>query len=400
MENNFTLIGVDGGATKVSAWEINVDKENTKFTLSDNNVIKKYHDYPSFIDNYKPVDIKIQLDEMSKQINLTEEEKQHGEAYLDAVSDAIIEIAKKSNAKKLLIGIGMPGLKTKDKRGISALANGPRLPQYSDYIEKKLKQNQIELFAPIAHLGSDADYCGFGEEFSVDGKFANVENSYYIGGGTGVADVLKLNGKVVPFDNTKSWLAKTWEMKNTNGISMEKYISASGIQTIYGNYANISFKELTEKEIYTPQIIELALNNDVNAKKTIAEVVKAIALLFFERITTIYFGSQDIFDFVNPNKEKLTANHEYKNTLLESIIVGQRLGDYLEESKGKGVFWESIISELTELFLNFKMTDEKFNNHYMINNKFNEAIIQISKLREAPAIGAGIDAYLNGKWKK
>ena len=133
----------------------------------------------------------------------------------------------------------MPGMKTKDKHGISAIANGPRMPKYCQYIENKLEKNGIELLTPIDHLGSDADYCGLGEEFSSDGSFTNYKNSYYIGGGTGVADALKLNDKVTPFDQTKKWIAKTWEMKNDYGISMERYTSASGIQSIYGNYANI-----------------------------------------------------------------------------------------------------------------------------------------------------------------
>lgn len=394
MGKEVTLIGVDGGATKVSAWEIKVNEKNTSFILEDNNIQKRYDQYSSFISNFKPIDIKIQLEQMNKNIELTEEEKGHGKAYLNAAADAIIELAQKYSAKKLLIGIGMPGLKTKDKRGISALANGPRMPIYCKYIEDKLEKNGIELLFPIDHLGSDADYCGLGEEFSSKGSFSNYKNSYYIGGGTGVADALKLNGIVIPFDKTKKWLAKTWEMKNENGISMEKYTSASGIQSIYGNYANISFQELTDKKIYTPQIIDLALKNDKNAKKTISEIVKALSLLFFERLTTVYFGSQNLFDFVNPNKEKLNSNHKYKNTLLESIIVGQRLGDYLEDSKGKGIFWEPIIVELTKLISNSNFVDDKFKNYYLRDNKFNESKIQISKLREAPAIGAGIDAYL------
>ena len=397
MGERITLIGVDGGATKVSAWEINIDKTKTTFTLGKNNIQKRYNDYTSFIPEFKPVDIKIQLDEMNKTINLTNEEKQQGKAYLDAASDAIIELAKKSNTKQLLIGIGMPGLKTADKRGISALANGPRMPEYCKYIENKLQENRIELITPIDHLGSDADYCGLGEEFSSEGLFTNSQNSYYIGGGTGVADAMKLDGKVIPFDKIKPWMAKTWEMKNSDDISMEKYTSASGIQSVYGHYANISFQELTEKEIYTPQIIDLALQNDENAKKTIDEIVKSLALLFFERLTTVYFGSQNLFEFVNPNKEKLDSNHKYKDTLLESIIVGQRLGDYLEESKGKGIFWESIIDELTKLILDADFTDDRFENYYLINNRFDESKIKISKLREAPAIGAGIDAYLTYK---
>jgi hypothetical protein len=35
--------------------------------------------------------------------------------------------------------------------------------------------------------------------------------------------------------------------------------------------------------------------------------------------------------------------------------------------------------------------------HYLTDGKFNLELIAISKLREAPAIGAGVDAWLNYK---
>ena len=67
--------------------------------------------------------------------------------------------------------------------------------------------------------------------------FEDVENAYYLGGGTGAADALKLHGKLISFDKCKNWIAKTWEMSDKNGKSMEIYCSANGIQSIYGDLA-------------------------------------------------------------------------------------------------------------------------------------------------------------------
>jgi len=196
------LLGIDGGATKISGWI--VDKQKKGFNLTDINVQKKYSEYSSYSGKFKPVDIKVQLTEINTGINLTGNEKEQGLAYMNAASDVIINLAKYNPGVKLLIGIGMPGLKTNDKRGISALANGPRMPGFVDYIEGRLKEKGID-FISISHLGSDADYCGIGEEYDIAGMFRDVENAYYLGGGTGVADAMKLRGELMTFDNMKSY---------------------------------------------------------------------------------------------------------------------------------------------------------------------------------------------------
>lgn len=394
MENRI-IIGIDGGATKVSGWIIKYSKENHLFRISDINIQKKYSDYSDFNSGYTPVDIKTQLSEMNSGVLLTGEEMKQGNIYMTAVSDVIIELLKKFPDKKALVGIGMPGLKTNNKRGIVALANGPRMPEYSEFIESRLQHSSKSLLAPIAHLGSDADYCGLGEEYSEDGLFKDVKNAYYLGGGTGVADAMKLDGYLVPFDNAKPWIAKAWEMKSDKDISLERYASASGIQSIFSDYSSIPVEELNEKQIFPPQILEKALRNDKAALSTINDISYYIAKLIFERILTVYSGWSNIFSFVNPAKNIDLVNHEFTGTLLDRIIIGQRLGDLMQSSKNTKLLWNQIISTLSFLFQNVK--DKNLTEHYLQNGDFNAKIIDISRLREAPAIGAGVDAYLTFK---
>ncbi|MBA7568940.1 hypothetical protein ES708_10677 [subsurface metagenome] len=389
---NILLIGIDGGATKVSGWVINYQEQTQLFQISDINLQKKYSDYPDFNPGYTPVDIKTQLDEMNKEIHLTREEKKQGDVYMKTAADVIIGLLKKFPEKKALIGIGMPGLKTADKRGISAIANGPRMPGYSEFIELKIKEENLTPGAPIAHLGSDADYCGLGEEYSADGLFKDVQNAYYLGGGTGVADALKLEGKLIPFDQAKSWIAKAWEMLCDTGISFERYASASGIQFIYSHYSNIPVEELNNNHIYPPQILEKALSDDKAAIDTINDVSIYIATLIYERITTIYSGWFGLFSFVNPARELTEKDHKYRGVLLDRIIIGQRLGDLLDDSKQTPLLWSRIIERLSELFS--KSNDNRLKKKYLQNGRFREDFIAISRLREAPAIGAGVDAWI------
>jgi len=386
------LIGVDGGATKVSGWVINYLEKTQMFQISGINLQKKYSDYTDFNPGYTPVDIKTQLDEMNKEIHLTYEEKKQGEVYMKTAADVITGLLKKFPEKKALIGIGMPGLKTADKRGISAIANGPRMPGYSEFIELKIKEENLTLGSPIAHLGSDADYCGLGEEYSADGLFRDVQNAYYLGGGTGVADALKLKGKLIPFDKTKSWIAKAWEMLCNKGISFERYASAAGIQFIYSSYSNIPVEELNNNHIYPPQILEKALSDDKAAVDTINNVSFNIATLIYERITTIYSGWSGLFSFINPARELTEKDHKYRGVLLDRIIIGQRLGDLLDDSKQTPLLWNGVIERLSELFN--KNNENRLKKNYLQNGRFREDLIAISKLREAPAIGAGVDAWL------
>ncbi len=390
---NAILIGIDGGATKLSGWAVEFNEYTQLFRLGNLNIQKKYSDYQGYNESFKPVDIKTQLEEMNSHIFIAGEEKVQADIYMKAAADVTIELLQTNKDKKALIGIGMPGLKTKDLRGISAIANGPRMPAYCDFLEEKIDEQSLELLAPIAHLGSDADYCGLGEEYSENGLFRNIDNAYYLGGGTGVADALKLNGKLLRFDHAKHWIAKAWEMKSEKGNSLEQYASASGIQKFYSHYSKISIQDLNKNQIFPTQILEKALRNEKAAYNTINEVGKHLAELIFERITTVYKGWSGIFSFINPNREMLKSDHEYRGILLERIVIGQRLGDLLLQSRETNILWPEVLKDLCEMI--HTSGDKKLMEHYLKNGKFHEEIIKISRLREAPALGAGIDAFIS-----
>ena len=96
------------------------------------------------------------------------------------------------------------------------------------------------------------DYCGIGELYASDGSFQNTRNAYYLGGGTGAADALLLRGKLVPFDRIKPWMAKTWELKNHQELSLERFASASGFQFLYSVHSNIPIERLNADNIFPP----------------------------------------------------------------------------------------------------------------------------------------------------
>ena len=391
MGKDYLLIGVDGGATKVSGWSIDINTEENTFNLGEIHAERSYRDIPGYIADFKPIEVTTQLKERETgAINPTNDEKQQAAVYVEACAQVVEDIVSVNKQNSVLVGLGMPGLKTENKRGISALANGPRMIHYCDQLEKRLEIKDIQFLSRIDHIGSDADYCGIGENYSAEGLFKDIKNGYYLGGGTGVADAMKLNKKLVPFDETKEWIAKTWEMKSNDGRSLERFASAGGIQNIYAEHSKTDVSELNNKQIFPYQVAELAVRGEEAAIKTYQEVVKNISLLLYERISTLYGGWQSIFTFVNPNRSGLSDQHPYIGFLFDKIIIGQRLGDVFDSEAGLKFLKMPVMKELENHIQSSSILDARAKNHY--SNL--EGLLFTSKLREAPVIGAGIDAYL------
>ena len=397
MDNNIILIGLDGGATKISGWTINVDPGKLSFTLGDTNVQKEYRTYEAYRPDFRAVDIKKQLRGFNSGIVIpTETEKVQAQAYTQACIDVLMEIAAENPGRPVLAGLGMPGLKMSDQRGIAVLLNGPRIPDYCQTVESAINKLGIKLIVPFQRIGSDADYCGIGEEYSAAGSFRDVASAYYLGGGTGTADALKIDGELIPFDKAKDWLAKSWELQNDKGKSLERYASAGGIQSIYSDYSGIAVDDLNRAQIFPDQILERAVEGEQDAVKTFRDISKYLAKLIFERMRTIFSGWKQDFSFMNPSREGLSRNHHFTGTLLDRIIFGQRLAVLLEASKSTTQLWQPLLDNLTDLVF-FSAENQTFKDHYLRDGQFNPDLIINTALREAPAIGAGIDAYLHYK---
>ena len=385
------IIGVDGGGTKVTAGII--EKQQDIFCLNKSYSNRYYLENPDFDFGFSPINMSIQLRELkANKIKPTSAEIAQGKSIINSFRDVILDL---NISSPVLIGIGMVGLKTPDKRGIGAMANGPRMPKFCAHLEQLLQDANIELKYPIRQLGSDADYCGIGEEYGDGGMFKDVQNAYYLGGGTGTADGLKLNGNLIPFDDAKSWIAKTWEIKNDQNISLEPYASVGGTQSLYSNYAKIPLRKLQQDSVYGDIIFSRALDNEEAALLTFSEVSNYMAKLIFERLETIYSGWQNRFEFLDPDHGNLEVNHPYQKTLLDRIIIGQRLGKLLDKSREPMLFWEPFQRDLYNNIEQSKTLTLEAKDHYLDGKNINQNLIMTSQLEHAPVLGAGIAATHN-----
>mgnify|MGYP006254081609 FL=1 len=144
----------------------------------------------------------------SSNISLTDEEIDQGNVIIETIvsSIKIIEDYK--------IGLCFPGLKSHE--GIVVMANGPRIPNLTHHIN------------PVKNILNDSDCCVIGELKSTIGMMQDTENGIYIGGGTGIADGIILNGEILNITDTVG-VPRCWEISVSSNETVETLLSPAGI---------------------------------------------------------------------------------------------------------------------------------------------------------------------------
>lgn len=385
---DFDLIGIDGGATEVKAHLILLEGAPSapKFRLGDIHAMRKYERVGDFAPLPVPEQLK-QRDENNIQQSPAEVEQ--AELYIDAVAQVVKEIVSSpGRSRRVLIGIGFPGLKTADGRGINVILNGPRMPKFLERLEEKLRAMNIEPVKPIARLGSDADYCGIGEQYAEGGAFRDVQNAYYAGCGTGVADAMKLQGKLVTFDAAKEWIQKAWQMMSPLGVTSEKVVSAKSMNMLYAALMGAEGDSLVLAGRF-PQ--DDALKGNALAKCVMQTVATVLADMLFERLQTIACGRHALSWRGTPYAA-LKSDHPYRGTMLDRLIIGQRLGFVFSEERYREVFRRPLEEALARLIA-VRGSSELKSRYLKADGSLADGVVVGSCLRAAPAIGAGVAAY-------
>ncbi len=335
------LIGVDGGATEVKAHAVAADPpENPhSFRLRPEHAARRYEPVAGF----EPVPVQQQLAEFhAGSLNLRDSERRQGACWIEATATVIADVARQCGAGRVRVGIGMPGLKTADARGIAVLNNGPRIPDFLDRLEARLAELGIELAQPIRRLGSDADYCGLGEQYAEDGAFRDADSAYYVGGGTGIADALKLRGRLVPFDEAREWILKSWQIPSALGPTFERLASAASLNRIWADLAGPTGGTGTR---YPEQA---AVAGDPVARAVLHMVALVLAELIAERLHTILLGRPDA-----PRRgeayARLRVDHPYRGTRLDRVVIGQRIGQIFADPAVRPYFADPLRAHLEAL---------------------------------------------------
>ena len=271
------LAGIDCGATKVMVQSGVYSSTTSKISPGPINQEFYYSDHPDWDSKFMPVPLDTQKSEYrSDNISLSYEEINQSNVIIDTIvsSIKIIEDHK--------IGLCYPGLK--NHKGIVVMANGPRIPNLTHHIH------------PVKSILNDSDCCVIGELKSTIGMMQDTRNGIYIGGGTGIADGIILNGEILNLINTVG-VPRCWEINVSSNETVETLLSPAGMIRKYNDQNNEKVKVLAD----------LVHKKEFN--KIMDDALKAFLKLV--KVRERFFKSQ--------------------NEEVQEIVIGQRLGNFFSD---------------------------------------------------------------------
>jgi hypothetical protein len=373
------LVGVDGGATEVKVHEILILEraEGVRLDLGPASASMLYDRTPRFT----PVPMAQQLLEMQRgDLQLSADERAEGGHVLDAFLRTIVSVAEQAGRKRLRIGICLPGVKSADGRGVAVMRNGPRLPNFLAQLESGLAQAGLKLSAPIQALLSDGEACAHGENLGLEGHLVGVRNAYYLGGGSGLAEACKIDGEVVDMNALRPWMRKAWQMEDADGNNYEDLASARGINVRYALARGV--EPVLGAEVYPEKRVALG---DPDAEAVLRAAAATVAGLVFERIRACAKAEK----LPRTGRSERTGGPAFKlapGTVLERVVIGQRLGRLFADAGVERVLREPLEEQLAKLVSGAK--DPYLAQHYLTGRALRPGLVVASLLRAAPAIGA------------
>jgi hypothetical protein len=370
------LIGVDGGATEVKVHAVRALGGSDALELAGPSAAEVYE----IARGFRPERMPAQLFALERgTIETKGLEGAQARLWLEAATRSIVSVSEQSGQARVRLGVCMPGLKTADGRGIAVLRRGPRVPDYLDRLAVLLQEAGLVLARPVLRLSSDGEACAVGEQFEPRGALRGVSNAYYLGGGTGVAEALVVEGKILGFDFLANFARKAWQIEAPGGHVVEDLISPRGINTAYaavsGKSQPLAAEDFPERR---------ALAGDENARSVLFAAYEALAGLIVDRMVALRRGYQGGVPF--PRSPTDSPARILPNTFLDRIVIGQRLGSILAAEDLAGVFRRPAEEALARRIV--ASGDGALRKHYLAGSSLREGLLVPSLLRAAPAIGA------------
>jgi len=268
--------GIDCGATKIMAQSVIYDSKSKIIKPAGLNFEYSYSDYSFWDPDFIPTPLEIQKTELENGVfDIKKTERTQASAIVKIIKQLVSKLKSKD------IALCYPGLKSRS--GIILMVNGPRIPDLMD---------QIPELKTIYH---DSECCLLGEINSNVGRIKHSKNTIYIGGGTGIADGIILNNEIIDF-NKEDDLRRSWEIFLPSKMTVESNLSPNGMLAKWNRSSSKILKTLFE------------LEEESKSKPIFEEASDAFSFLIRERIS-----------FFNRH-----------NTQIEKIVIGQRLGEFLE----------------------------------------------------------------------
>tara|TARA_Y100001970_G_scaffold285830_1_gene406566 strand:- start:205 stop:1224 length:1020 start_codon:yes stop_codon:yes gene_type:complete len=297
--SNILFLGLDGGATKVLAQTCEFNPKSSLIIPNGKHIEYSYNESNNFEPTFKPTRLLQQQKEANENnYKFSKEEIKQSSSINDTIIKIILSSLK--NNKIAQIGLCFPGIKTKNFDGISIMVNGPRNIDMLSQLNQKIK-SKLDHRLSIKTIYDDSECCVIGEKMSSSGKLKNCDNAIYIGGGTGIADGLILNNKLIDLKNN-SEIKRSWELVTPEGETIEQCLSLGGMVSKWNKKKKGSPNNILS-------LFEYAASGNSIANDILEKAANAFTFLINDR--TDFFYSQN----VKPEK----------------IVIGQRLGNLLSD---------------------------------------------------------------------
>jgi hypothetical protein len=201
-ETHALAIGVDGGASGVRALAV---RRRPDGLLEPAGALARREHEP-----FGALELALQRAQLAAP-RRDESERSAARARVAAAADAIVEAA--AGARRVVVGVCWPGLKTRGGRGVALAQNGPRDVALLDELERALAARGIELARPTPPLANDGVAGALGECWSHAGALRGAREALYCAGGTGLAEAVLIAGRVRALDALEVPLPKAWELE-------------------------------------------------------------------------------------------------------------------------------------------------------------------------------------------
>ena len=344
------LLGVDGGATAIRAWRLGFGRGGWLEAVGEP-VERPLHR----LEGFRPVPLAAQLDERRQgRLRIGAIEEAQGLASIRAAADAIAEAARRGGEGRVLLGLCMPGLKSANRRGIAVMRHGPRIPGFLDRLEEALAGCGLECAPRPARLMDDGEAAGWGEEAGCGGRFGDVGSALLIASGTGVAEALKLKGRLAP---AREHLAPPWELTAPDGALLEDRASMSGLCAEWTRRSGSRVPPFPE---------DRAIAGDPIAREVLRGCAIGIADLVFERIQAL-------------------ASSE-GGAVLERVVLGQHAARLFADEALAPLFRGPLERRLAGRIA--EEGEDALGETWLAGDDLEPGRLAPSRLRAAPAIGA------------
>ncbi len=352
------LIGVDGGASGVRAFDVELlERAGGRLLRAESAAVAL--DWPATGSWRTPAQRGIEAPGELGPIDAAEEDQAW--KRVETTASCVLELARRRGALRVLVGVAMPGLKTVDERGIAFARHGPRCPQFLERLQTLLCSEGLELAAPLLRLPGDGYCAGLGEEHSEQGLLRGAECAYYLGGGSGLAEALKLRGEFVALDEIQTWFPKAWQVSDADaGLSYDDLLSARGINALWGAL-----------EPRQPAHPEECVEHSPAARELFEHTGHALARLVVARVIALRARG--------PLEQRWPGPHE-----LVRVVIGLRLGRLLGDERTRAWFERAYLRRASALLEARRLHGVHW-------------VTRISTLHAAPAIGAAAAALLESR---